>query len=231
MGSVLLQIWRISFMANEYLLKEYELCFEQLRFYDTRQEGLLKYLCTLTSAVATAEFAVYQLLHGATVEFFSCLALLSGLVFIATTLLFIAMLQNRLYFVFVARQLNAIRGHLMEVAAEGFEKNQMYTSINFPALKSVSVHTLQLLGAALISAIFAGASAYGLAAMLGCKLKIVAAGGAALLVFVVEAAGGMVHLHFQGQGTADSAIHMRSKNPNLKSDQPAPQPTKGLPHA
>jgi hypothetical protein len=98
-------------MANEYLLKEYELCFEQLRFYDTRQESLLKYLCSLTAAVATAQFAVYQLLHGATAEFLTCEGLLSGLVFTATALLYLAMLQNRLYFVFVARQLNAIRGY------------------------------------------------------------------------------------------------------------------------
>ncbi len=50
-------------------------------------------------------------------------------------LLYLAMLQNRLYFVFVARQPNAIRGYLIKVAAEWFEKNQMYTSTNFPALK------------------------------------------------------------------------------------------------
>jgi hypothetical protein len=31
-------------MEHEYLLKEYELCFEQLRFYDTRHESLLKYM-------------------------------------------------------------------------------------------------------------------------------------------------------------------------------------------
>ena len=45
-------------MAHEYLLKEYELCFEQLRFYDQRQESLLKYAITLTSAIATAQFAI-----------------------------------------------------------------------------------------------------------------------------------------------------------------------------
>jgi hypothetical protein len=157
-------------MANEYLLKEYELCFEQLRFYDTRQEGLLKYLCSLTAAVATAQFAVYQLLHGATAEFL-------------------------------------IRGYLMKVAAEGFEKNQMYTSTNFPALKPLSVHTFQLLGATLISSLFAAASAYGLFAFLSEKLNVVMAGAAFLVVFIVEAGGGILHLHFQGRSTADRAIH------------------------
>ena len=53
-------------------------------------------------------------------------------------------------------------GHLMEIAADGFGKNQLYTSTSFPALKPLSIHTFQLVGAALISSIFAGASAYGL---------------------------------------------------------------------
>ncbi|HVO67537.1 MAG TPA: hypothetical protein VMT12_13755 [Syntrophales bacterium] len=45
-------------MSNEYLMKEYELCFEQLRYYDDRNTNMLKYLFSLTSAVATAQFAV-----------------------------------------------------------------------------------------------------------------------------------------------------------------------------
>jgi hypothetical protein len=202
-------------MANDYLIKEYELCFKQLRFYDTRHENLLKYLCSITSAVATAQFAVYQLLHGATTQFLVCEGLLSGLVFIGTVLLFLAMLQNRLYFVFIARQLNAIRGYLMEVAADGFEKNQMYTSTNFPALKPLSVHTLQLLGAALISSLFAGASLYGIFGFFTCNLNILIAGVTCLFVFIVEAGGGMIHLYFQGRKTADSAIH-RAKEEDSK---------------
>jgi hypothetical protein len=73
------------------------------------------------------------LFHGATGGFFRFAAILSGLVFIATLLLFLALLQNRLYFVYVARQLNAIRGYLMQVEAHDFKNNQMYTSTNFPA--------------------------------------------------------------------------------------------------
>jgi hypothetical protein len=194
-------------LSNEYLLKEYELCFEQLRFYDSRQESLLKYLCTLTSAIATAQFAVYQLLHGATVAFYKCEALTSGLVFIATVLLLLAMLQNRLYFVFVARQLNAIRGYLMSVAAEGFTKNQMYTSTDFPALKPFSVHSFQLVGSALISSLFAGAAVYGLIASVGWSSAICAAAYAGTGVLLIEVLGGMAHLHFQGKKSADKAIH------------------------
>jgi hypothetical protein len=196
-------------MANEYLLKEYELCFEQLRFYDERHESILKYMFSLTSAVATAQFAVYQFLHGATVGFFGFEALLSGLVFIATLLMFMALLQNRLYFVYVARQLNAIRGYLMEVEADGFKNNQMYTSFDFPALKPLSVHTFTLIGAAMISSLFAGSSAYALSPALGGKACGALGVGTSLVVLVAEAAIGISYLSSSGRKTADEAVHRR----------------------
>lgn len=95
-------------MANEYLLKEYEQCYIQLRYYDDRHSSILKYLFSLTGAVATAQFAIYKFVQAPTQGFFACQAFLSLIVFIATLLLYLAMLQNRLYFVYIARQLNAL---------------------------------------------------------------------------------------------------------------------------
>jgi hypothetical protein len=198
-------------MANEYLLKEYELCFEQLRFYDTRHESLLKYSFSLTSAVATAQFGIYQLLHGATAAFFRCGAILSGLVFVATVLLFLAMLQNRLYFVFVARQINAIRGYLMKVAAGEFKENQMYTSTDFPALKPLSLQTLQILGTALISSGFAGASALAIRPALGGQPGCAAGACTCALVLAGEVGGAMAYLRLSGRRSADEAIHQKGK--------------------
>jgi hypothetical protein len=111
-------------MASEYLLKEYELCFEQLRYYDDRHSSILTFLFSLTSAVAAAQFAVYKFAEGPTQGFFACQVFLSLLVFIATLLLYLAMLQNRLYFVYIARQINAIRGYMMATEAGEFHNNQ-----------------------------------------------------------------------------------------------------------
>src|SRR6266404_1353573 len=195
-------------MAHEYLMKEYELCFEQLRFYDERHESILKYTFSFTSAVATAQFAVYKLSNGATESFFLCLLFLSGLVFLVTLLLVMEMLQNRLYFVYVARQLNAIRGYLMRVDAGGFKNNQMYTSTEFPALKPFSVYTFQLLGAALMSSVFAGICAYASRPAFGCGSTSVGMGsGTCILVFGAEAVGGMWYLYSSGRKTAEQAIH------------------------
>lgn len=194
-------------MAHEYLLKEYELCFQQLRFYDERHSNILKYLFTLTSAVATAQFAVYKFLQGPTAGFFACQAFLSAIVFVATLLLYLSMLQNRLYFVYIARQLNAIRGFLMDSEAGDFTNNQLYTSTDFPALKPSSVHTFQLTGAALVSSLFAGLSCFAICSAVGGKPCVLLA----VLVFIAvgasEILGGIKYLSASGTRTADDAIH------------------------
>lgn len=194
-------------MANDYLKKEYELCFTQLRFYDDRNANLLQYLFTLTSAVATAQFAVYKFLKGVTPEFYTCQTFLSIVVFVATVLLYSAMLQNRLYFVIIARQINAIRGYLMKTEAEGFEDNQLYTSTDFSALKLLSVHTFHLLGAAFLSSLFAGASAYGLRAVNGGSPSLCLSLIVFFVVLVVEALAGAMYLTSSNGKSADEKIH------------------------
>ncbi|MFA4917182.1 MAG: hypothetical protein WC560_11015 [Syntrophales bacterium] len=199
-------------MKNDYLLKEYELCFEQLRFYDNRHGTILQYLFSLTAAVATAQFAVYKFLAGPTRGFFACQAFLSGIVFIATLILFLTMLQNRLYFVHMARQLNAIRGYLMTTEASDFHGNQLYTSTDFPAIKASSVHTFQLLGAALISSLFAGASAYAIAPSIGTSPCLGTAILVAVVVAIGEIWGGIRYLSDSGRETSDEAVHGIKKN-------------------
>lgn len=208
-------------MAHEYIFKEYELCFQQFRIYDDRQESLLKYMCTLTSAISAAEFAIYQFFKGPTVEFFKAEAFLSALVFAATLLIFIAGLQNRLYFVFVARQLNGIRKFLMETAAEGFHDNRLYTSTTFPALKPFSTHTLMIIATALMSSMFAGASVYGINSASRCALGIGIE--TTLAVLVAEVSCGMAYLMIQGDKQADHAIHHRRQHPNTTTG-PQPKP-------
>lgn len=192
---------------NEFLHKEYELCFEQLRFYDERQTNLLKFLFTLTSAVATAQFAIYKVFSSPTKEFYLCLAFLSIVVFTGSFLLFLAMLQNRLYFVFMARQINAIRGHLLKHEAPMFTENQLYTKTDFSAIKPFSVHTYNLMGSAFITTLFAGSVAYAISHIAGlgspwCLVVIVL-----LVVFLCLTVGGFWYLKAQGAKSADLAVH------------------------
>lgn len=198
-------------LPNLFLHKEYELCFEQLRFYDERQTNLLKYLFTLTSTVAAAQFALYKIFNSPTYVFFLCLAFLSIVVTTGSLLIFLSMLQNRLYFVFMARQINAIRGHLMKHEAPMFTKNQLYTKTDFSAIKPFSVHTYEIVGAAFITALFSGSSIYAIIQLGANNSKWCLVGILSLCVFFGLAIGGYFYLKIQGSKSADQAIHHEKK--------------------
>lgn len=200
-------------MIDDYLMKEYELCFEQLRFYDSRYSEMSKYLFTLTSAVATAQFAVFKFLQSATPAFFACQTVLSFIVFVATVLLYLAMLQNRLYFVFMARQINAIRGYLMATAAPDFKANQLYTCVDFPAFRFRSLHTAHLIGAALISSVFAGIGSYGLLSALSSPHAVSLGLAVFAIVVIFEIVGGTVYLLVSGKKTANEFLRSEKTEP------------------
>ncbi|TMQ66456.1 MAG: hypothetical protein E6K77_01275 [Candidatus Eisenbacteria bacterium] len=193
-------------MDQTYLLKEYELCFEQLRFYDTRHEDLTKYLFSLTSGVTAAEFAILQFLKSTTPTFFASLAALSLIVFVATILLYVAMLQNRLYFVFVSRQINAIRRFLMTTGATDFTDNQLYTRTDLPAFRLRSLHTAHLVGAALVSSLFAGSMMYALVSSRTDVNPGAIASITVCAVACVEVVLGVVYLQSAGRESANELL-------------------------
>jgi hypothetical protein len=194
-------------MLSDFLFKEYEMCFEQLRFYDTRQDELLKYMFTLTSAAAAAQFAVLQFLGKPSAIFFGAQGLFCLVVFIATLLMYLMMLQNRLYFVFVTRQLNAVRKHLLETNAPAFVDNRMWLASDFPAFKWGSIHTFQMVGAVVISALFAAAAVFGCLRAASCGCASAAAAIIFIFVGISEALGGALLLQRKGAQTADVATH------------------------
>jgi hypothetical protein len=79
---------------TDYLMKEYELCFEQLRYYDTRHTATLKYLISLASAVATALFALYKYFGAPNPQYYSLQSLLAALVWVGSLLLHLSMVEN-----------------------------------------------------------------------------------------------------------------------------------------
>lgn len=193
---------------NQFLLKEYEMCFEQLRFYDTRSSNLLKYLFALTTSVATAQFAIYKLNQTFNESFYIFQVFLSAIVFIASVLLFLSMLQNRLYFVYIARQINAIRGFFLNIDSSEFKSNQLYTSTNFPALKPFSVHTFQLLGSAMLCGLYAGSLACGISSLSkNPENKLIWGSCVFILMSILLSIIGAVYLSKTGSKKADNAIH------------------------
>lgn len=106
--------------SQDFLHIEYSSCHEQLRYYDTRHTEILKYLFAITSSVATALAALYKYFQGFSNDYMQYATSITLVVFVATLLLYLGMLQNRLYFVFTAKQINAIRGFLLRTEAPGF---------------------------------------------------------------------------------------------------------------
>ncbi len=205
-------------MKNDYLHKEYELCFEQLRFYDERQISLLKFLFTLTSAVAAAQFALYKLFGSPTKDFHICLSFLAIIVSVGSLLIFLSMVQNRLYFVFIARQINALRRHLLREEAPTFAENQLYTKTDFSAIKPFSVHTYLLLGSAFITSLFGGVFVYGLCQIVAGQPCWPTVTVAYSLLTVAMTVGGYFYLKTQGARRADEAVHHETGGAN-KTEQ------------
>ena len=194
-------------MTNNYLHKEYELCFAQLRYYDERQNSLLKFFFSLTTAAAASQFAIYKLFNELTDDFFLFFLFLSVVVVVCSFLIFLSMVQNRLYFVFMARQINALRGHLLNSEAPEFKDNQLYISTDFSAIKPFSVHTYQLVGVAFITALFSGSSTYSAYQLIGsqsCWSRVLLV---SVIVTIGMSLGGYFYLSNRGTKTADEAIH------------------------
>ena len=111
----------------------------------------------------------------------------------------------------------------MDTEAEGFTDNQLYTNTDFPALKPSSVHSFQLLGAALISAMFAALSAYATCKALASGSSLSSAVLVGLVVAGVEIGGGIKYLSGVGRKTADHAVHGKKdmEGPNKAMDSDA----------
>jgi len=111
----------------------------------------------------------------------------------------------------MARQINAIRGHLLKHEAPMFKENQLYTKADFSAIKPFSVHTYKLVGAAFITALFAGSSTYAFSQLGGNSSPWCAVGIVSLCAFLGLAIGGYYYLKTQGTKSADQAIHHENK--------------------
>jgi hypothetical protein len=209
-------------MDNSFIEREYQECFNQLRYYDTRQETIAKYLITLTSSVAAIQLALLSFLpfpekgllfyanlfgYPERVLFFAAQSFLSLLVFIGSVILFSMAIQNRLYFVFIVRQINAIRKYMLATQSPGFTNNQLYTSTSFSAFKLFSVHTLQIIGASIVSSLFAGITIFEISQTLNWPFAL----GISILAFccvgAIEIIGGAIYLRSKSKESADKAIH------------------------
>ena len=179
----------------DYLIKEYELCFEHLRYYDTRHTATLKYLITLASAVVAALFALYKYFDAPNPEFYKLQSLLAVFVWVGSLLLHLSMVENRVYYIRVACQINMIREFFLKsTAAEFRPRNQLWRSAEMPMFHFGSLHAHQLIGAALTSSAFFGLFLYSILSANGSGRPFTAGIIGAILCFGCVFVGSAVYL-------------------------------------
>jgi hypothetical protein len=131
----------MDFYMDEFLKLEYEQCLGLIKYYDERHQSLVKFCAGLSSAVPSLLLAIFQLGSEVTPYFWKFTTLISGVTAIGLLAIYTVLIQTRLYFIYPARQVNAIRRTVLSTHT-GFTDNQMYLDTSFNALKWTSSHTL-----------------------------------------------------------------------------------------
>jgi hypothetical protein len=121
---------------------EYKQCLASLKYYDDRYLSILKFATGISSAVPPVIFALYNLDIETDLEYWNFVTFLSLITALGLLALFVAMIQNRLYFIYPARQVNSIRKSQFLGKNPPIFKNQMYTDVDINAFKWMSSQTL-----------------------------------------------------------------------------------------
>ena len=121
---------------------EYKQCLASLKYYDDRYLSILKFATGISSAVPPVIFALYNLDIETDLEYWNFVTFLSLITALGLLALFVAMIQNRLYFIYPARQVNSIRKSQFLGKSPPIFQNQMYTDVDINAFKWMSSQTL-----------------------------------------------------------------------------------------
>lgn len=194
---------------DEFLKIEYERCLDLLKYYDERHLSLVKFATGATSSIISLVFGFHALSPGVQPYFWHFAAVLTGVAGFGLLAVFVAMVQNRLYFVYPARQVNAIRRAMLEKVASEFSDNQMYLTTDVRAFKLFSLHAIMNLLVALQVGVFLAFSWFAIAVdptnvSYSIVRALVVAGVISVLLFGLSGA----YLSTRGQYHPDRAVHL-----------------------
>lgn len=197
---------------NEFLKLEYEKCMELVKYYDERHHSLMKFAAGLSSGVPTLLLGIYGLGNKAAPVFWEIAAFVFFVTTIGLVSLLAAITQTRLYFIYPARQLNAIRRDALQTVAKDFTNNQMYLDTSFGAFKWNSSHTVQQAMVALQIGLFAGLSVFAWnSATLDRENNICMSSILAVVIAVAAFLGSAGYLYSKGRFHPDKAVHQRKE--------------------
>ena len=121
---------------------EYKQCLASLKYFDDRHLSLLKFATGISSIAPPVIYALYNLDIETDIDYWNFMTFLSLITAIGLSALFVAMIQNRLYFIYPARQVNSIRKSQFLSKSPPVFQNQMYTDVDINAFKWMSSQTL-----------------------------------------------------------------------------------------
>lgn len=194
---------------DEFLKIEYEQCLSLIKYYDERHQSLVKFSAGLSSAVPSLLLAIFQLGGQAATHFWEFTALISGVTALGLLSIFTVLVQTRLYFIYPARQVNAIRRVGLDSQTE-FSDNQMYLDTTFSAFKWSSSHTLLNAFVALQIGAFSSLLTYSFyvgSLTQGCIIFVTS--GVGLFVSVLVFGSSAWYLHTKSKKNPDESIHGR----------------------
>lgn len=196
---------------DEFLKIEYEQCLSLIKYYDERHQSLVKFCAGLSSAVPSLLLAIFQLGGQAATHFWEFTALISGVTALGLLAIFTVLVQTRLYFIYPARQVNAIRRIGLGSQTE-FSNNQMYLDTTFSAFKWSSSHTLLNAFVTLQIGAFSSLLVYSLfvgSTTQGCVIFV--ASGVGLFISALVFGSSAWYLHTKSKRHPDESIHRRGK--------------------
>lgn len=121
---------------------EYKQCLASMKYFDDRYLSLLKFATGIASAAPPVIYVLFNLDFETDLDYWNFMTFLSLITALGLSALFVAMIQNRLYFIYPARQVNSIRNSQFSGKNPPVFQNQMYTDTNINAFKWVSSQTL-----------------------------------------------------------------------------------------
>lgn len=197
---------------DDFLKLEYQGCLDLLKYYDERHLSLVKVTTAVSSSVISLIFGFYTLSPSAHPYFWHFSAVLTGIAAVGLLTIFAAMVQNRLYFIYPTRQVNAIRHSALSRPTMDFSNNQMYLATDINPFKPLSLHTLMnFLVALQVGALFAFswfAISVDFENVAPSILQaLLVAGAATLVLFALSA----LYLTNRGQYHPDKAVHLRKE--------------------
>ena len=194
---------------DDFLRIEYDGCLDLLKYYDDRHLSLVKFAMGASSSIVSLMFGFYTISTGAQPYFWHFAAILSGVATLGLLAVFAAMVQNRLYFVYPARQVNAIRRAMLARVSTEFSDNQMYLTTDVRAFKFLSLHTLMNLLVAMQIGGFLAFCCFAIFVEVEDAVRsVLQALGVAVVVSVTLFGLSAAYLNHRGQYHPDRAVHL-----------------------